>query len=197
MTQMPPLPANPGMPGYPPQRQTNGMAVASLVCGLLGCIPAITSLLAILFGFLGMSKAKDPRVGGKGMAIAGLLLGIAGLIGWAGAGFAIYKTVGIVQRMSQPAIAFVDALLNGDAEKARSMATADMSDADIEAAIDKLKTMGELKEIKPTGVNRSSINGLGRLTVTGTALFARGTLEFSVQMVEDKGVWKVGSFELK
>jgi len=50
------------------------MAVASLVCGLLGCIPFV-SILAVIFGIIGLRKTKDPRVGHKGAAIAGIVLG--------------------------------------------------------------------------------------------------------------------------
>ena len=63
------------------QRPTNGMGVAALVLGIVGLIVSwftlgIPSILAIVFGILGISKAKkDPRYG-SGMAIAGLVMGI-------------------------------------------------------------------------------------------------------------------------
>lgn len=73
-----------GAPGMPPQG--NGMAVASLVLGILA-VPfglvtwpgALLGILAIIFGALGISKGN--KVGkGKGMAIAGLVLGVLGLL---------------------------------------------------------------------------------------------------------------------
>jgi predicted Zn finger-like uncharacterized protein len=70
-----------GVGEYARPPATSGMAIASLVCGLLFCvIPVISSLLAIIFGIIGISKTKDPRVGGKGMSIAGLILGCVGLL---------------------------------------------------------------------------------------------------------------------
>ena len=64
------------------------MAVASLVLGILGTviglipllafIAIILGLLAVIFGPIGIGRAR--RVGyGKGMAIAGLILGIVAL----------------------------------------------------------------------------------------------------------------------
>jgi predicted Zn finger-like uncharacterized protein/prepilin-type processing-associated H-X9-DG protein len=53
---------------------TNGMAITSLVCGLLGCFP-LAGLAAIIFGIFGLLKTKDPRYGGKGMSITGIVLG--------------------------------------------------------------------------------------------------------------------------
>src|SRR5688572_29756328 len=86
MSQIPP-PSPQSMPpagAYPAPapRKTNGAAVASLVCGLVACVPFLTGLAAIVLGILGIKKAKDPQVGGKGLAIAGLILGILSLGGW-------------------------------------------------------------------------------------------------------------------
>jgi prepilin-type processing-associated H-X9-DG protein len=60
------------------------MALVSLICGVLLCVPLLPSLAAIITGALGIRKSKDPAVSGKGMAVAGLTLGIVGLVGWAG-----------------------------------------------------------------------------------------------------------------
>ncbi len=62
----------------------SGMAIASLVLGLVGiplCMCFIPSLLAIIFGAIGLNQIKqNPRLGGRGMAIAGLVLGIVFLV---------------------------------------------------------------------------------------------------------------------
>ena len=88
--------------------KTCGMAVASLVLGLVGIflgylgaafsaaasfpgmgfmwIIAIAffmpSILAVLLGISGISKTKEPGVTGRGLAIAGLVLGIVFLVIW-------------------------------------------------------------------------------------------------------------------
>jgi prepilin-type processing-associated H-X9-DG protein len=70
---------------------SNGMAVASLVCGCLFFIPILPAILATIFGILGISKAnRDPRVRGRGLAIAGLTLGIASVVLWG------FLTIGIL-----------------------------------------------------------------------------------------------------
>jgi hypothetical protein len=64
--------------GYPqpPRQQSNGMAIASLVCGIVGLIVfgIVLGPLAIIFGGVGLSRANR-GASGKGMAIAGLVLG--------------------------------------------------------------------------------------------------------------------------
>jgi Domain of unknown function (DUF4190) len=74
-------------PGYQQSMQsqkTNGFAIASLVCSLL-CI----SLLGIIFGHVGLSQINRNREGGRGLAVAGLILGYIGLV----ATIAIYVLV--------------------------------------------------------------------------------------------------------
>ena len=65
-----------GQYGQYAQPVTNsGLAIASLVCGLLFCVP-FCSILAIIFGILGIIQTKDGQRGGRGLAIAGLVLGL-------------------------------------------------------------------------------------------------------------------------
>lgn len=58
------------------------MAVAALVLGILTfvCLGPIAGVLAVIFGFLGMKKANEMGGTGKGMAIAGIILGIVGTV---------------------------------------------------------------------------------------------------------------------
>jgi hypothetical protein len=63
----------------PLARPTNGMANASLVLGILGMFLPILSILALIFGGIGISKANQ-GASGKGMAVAGLVLGILGTL---------------------------------------------------------------------------------------------------------------------
>ena len=55
---------------------SKGMAIAGLVCALLGCIPGIGIIGAIL-GIIAMNKAKsDPqRFGGAGIGLAAAIVG--------------------------------------------------------------------------------------------------------------------------
>ena len=57
----------------------NGMSLASYYCGVFSLIPCLwgtLSVLAIIFGILGLNKAKaSPELGGKGHSITGIVLG--------------------------------------------------------------------------------------------------------------------------
>ena len=58
------------------------MAVAALVLGILTffCLGPIAGVLAIIFGIIGLGKAKEMGGTGRGMSIAGIVLGIVGTV---------------------------------------------------------------------------------------------------------------------
>ena len=62
--------------------RSNPLAIASLICGCLLCVPFVTGIASIITGAFGMRKARDPAVTGRGMAIAGLTLGILNVVLW-------------------------------------------------------------------------------------------------------------------
>ncbi len=76
-------PQVPPSPGYI-QKREQGLAIASLVCGVLSflCCSVLTGIPAIVLGIMAMMKEKsDPaRYGGKGMAIAGIVLGSVSIL---------------------------------------------------------------------------------------------------------------------
>lgn len=59
---------------------TSGFAIASLVLGILW-LGGFGSLLATIFGAIAMRHTRDGRQSGRGIATAGLILGIVGLVG--------------------------------------------------------------------------------------------------------------------
>ena len=75
--QFAPMPY-PQVAPMPPR--TNGLAVASMVLGIL-CLYGIGSILALVFGYQakGQIERSGGRESGRGMAIAGIVLGWIGL----------------------------------------------------------------------------------------------------------------------
>src|SRR5687767_10184515 len=116
----PPPTAPPGQYGGPPPGGTparrNGAAIASLIFGLLGCIRLRGSLLAIVLGFVGVRKARDPQVGGKGLAIAGIILGLLWLGIYAAFGGTILAVVRGTEAERATAKAFVTDLAAGNVD---------------------------------------------------------------------------------
>lgn len=65
---------------YPPnqvyvqQSQTNGMAIAGLICAFL------FTPLGLIFSIIGLNKSKQMNGEGRGMSIAGIIISVIGII---------------------------------------------------------------------------------------------------------------------
>ena len=84
VTQVPSAPPSIAAPSVvPPQvapvassERTSGLAIGSLVSGILSLFIGFTFIVAIILGHMGLSEIRrNPGLKGRGMAIAGLVLG--------------------------------------------------------------------------------------------------------------------------
>jgi len=76
--------AQPFMQPYMPvRRRTNSLAVASLVCGLAQPFLGLTTIPAIVLGYVARGQIRRTGEDGNGLATAGLVLG------WIGIGVAV------------------------------------------------------------------------------------------------------------
>lgn len=70
-----------GYGGYAPRR-TNGLAIAALVLSIVGFVwilPFVGSLAGAIMGHISLGQIKRTGDGGRGMALAGVIVGWAGL----------------------------------------------------------------------------------------------------------------------
>lgn len=97
-----PLPAAPAPSYWPPQyplpvpQPRNGMGITALVLGITGVVLGLAvilfwlswlpALLAVVFGFVGLGYARRGLATNRAMALAGVILGAAGLLISAGVG---------------------------------------------------------------------------------------------------------------
>ncbi|WP_258724888.1 DUF4190 domain-containing protein [Cellulomonas sp. NS3] len=75
-------PAGYGQPGgygqpAPATRGTDGMSIAALVTGILGL-----GFVPVILGILGLKRTKANGTSGRGLSIAGIVLGILSFIAW-------------------------------------------------------------------------------------------------------------------
>lgn len=69
-----------------PVAKSNGMGVAALVLGILSIlgglfvVGGILGVLAVIFGFVGRGRAKRGEADNGGMALAGIITGIIGIL---------------------------------------------------------------------------------------------------------------------
>ena len=68
-----------GQPQYYGAPRTNGYAIASMVLGILW-LWCVGSLLALIFGYVSLRQIRERGEAGRGMAIAGIVLGWIGVV---------------------------------------------------------------------------------------------------------------------
>ena len=99
--QQPPMYQN-FQPNVQPVAQNNGMATASLIVGIVAnvCCGFPAGIVALILGIIGLSKSKTMCGNGKGMAIAGIILGaisivlsIVALVIYSVYGYAVFQTI--------------------------------------------------------------------------------------------------------
>jgi len=100
----PPPPPPPGFGEGMGSRPTSGMAIASLILGLVGLIgvfcwfPVIGSLVGVIMGIVAIGQTgKNGKRSGRGLAIAGTIvsaLAIVAMVAWVGAWFYLIDKAG-------------------------------------------------------------------------------------------------------
>jgi hypothetical protein len=182
----------------PPQSKPNGWAISSLVCGILGCIPFITGVLAIIFGIVGIKKSSDPQRGGRGLAIAGLVLGLVSIVLWGLFGSGIYALMSGTGPARDQARAFITDLSKADVASAQSRCTKKVDRDEIQRVADHMKDWGALKGMTILGVNMSASTGQQTKTqVSGSVEFDNLRKGFMATLVKEAEQWKIDSFSFE
>lgn len=199
MSQIPPMSAPP--PAYlpPPPRQSNVLAIISLITGILSCLPGM-SVLAVALGIAGLLKSNKPNVGGKGMAIAGLILGVVGLAWTVGFVFVAIKggQLYIAGRPAREAAQqFATDVGQNNADAALKDCSTSIDAEKVRAALTQGQAWGALQ---PQGTRFIAIpvhTGAGSQTfkVAGLAVFAAAREQFSATVDQENGVYRVTDFK--
>ncbi|MEV6208640.1 hypothetical protein [Kitasatospora sp. NPDC051914] len=110
--------AGPGVPYWPPYpmpapQPRNGLGIAAMVLGIVGAVLSLTvilfwlswlpALLAVIFGAVGLSRVGKGLATNRAMALAGVILGVSGLLVSAGAGVFVVAHVQAVNEKRQVA----------------------------------------------------------------------------------------------
>ncbi|WP_291048641.1 DUF4190 domain-containing protein [Herbiconiux sp.] len=76
-SEVPPIPAGPQPYAYPAQAKTNTLGIITLVLGVLGF-----GLVPVITGHIALGQIKRTGEEGRGLTLAGLILGYVTLAGW-------------------------------------------------------------------------------------------------------------------
>jgi hypothetical protein len=151
---------------------------------------------AIILGIIGLRKARQPGVGGRGMAGAGIVIGILSILTSATAVTAIfYAFMSATQQPRAVARQFVQDVSAGNTTAAAAEVTNDISPQDLTVLDVKLRPLGTFKDMRSSQVNISTFNGNSTCTLKGTAHFAAGDQTYEIDLTRTGGNWKVSKVE--
>lgn len=201
MSQFPPGAAGP-IPMYGPPRRANGMAIAGLVCSILGfCVVYIGGLLGIIFGLIGLKRSARPEMGGRGLSVAAILVGILSLlasVGYSYYGFKVYQSAAKMAETIEQDVArrFVQNLSQNDVDAAAGECTPNLTAADLRPMAQKLHALGSLKDMTSPQINIENNNGAVTCRLRGVATFASGNQSYDITVIHTgHGTWKVSKAE--
>jgi len=207
MTQMPPPPSMPYQPGmqnpYNQPARTNVAAVISLICGILGCM-VITPIIAVITGIVGIVQAKTLK-SGRGMAIAGLILGILWIVGAAGIfgsiAFVSHRHGGFVNwavgaGTKQQMTVVLNNLADGNTAAVKPFLPV-YTDDQLDALSAELKPLGHVKDISFSSFVTNTTNGQVSSTYAGTITFENGTRDFDASGGTSGNALTINKLELK
>ena len=150
----------PGPMVYPEPERTSLAAILGFIFSLGGCclagIPSLLGVPLCVLGLINISRSSG-RLGGRGLAVAGLILGLLGVAGWGSCvGGGVFSIRELESRTFDPTARVFEQLQQGqlDGVRANLLApAADVSDAELIAFREAYRsTLGDYVS-RPSGIS--------------------------------------------
>jgi hypothetical protein len=193
---------SPQIPAYipgEPVRKANAWAITSIVASLLGWLPFVPGAVAIIAGVIGIRRSRDDRHDGRGrgLAVAGILLGGISLVAWSLGGmglgrslfdFARGKTTGEPLRV---ATAFLEHISVGDVDAAMALGGPALSREQVSGWAESAQAWGTFKQF--TAVDRAveTHAGVTIADFAGTADFSEEPHNVAITLIKQGDAWQV------
>jgi Domain of unknown function (DUF4190) len=174
------------------KQRTNPAAVASLILGILGCVPFITGLLAIAIGIIGIRRSREPFMGGKSLSIAGIVLGIISVLAWSSVGGVLAYGYSESKPAAAVAQSFLKDVSAGKINAAMANATG-FTAPQLQAYSTQIIPFGPLQSVSISSFNFSTVNGRTVMHLGGIATFAKGPRNCTFELVKVGATYKVTS----
>lgn len=169
-------------------------AVASLVFGVLICIPFVTGLCAVIVGIFGVRDTGKAGKNGRVFAVCGTVLGGINILIWAGFLAFIISASQVPRAVLHGFAAHVVA---GDMLAAASDCDGTISTSDLDSLHSTMATWGSFSGLTCTSIKLQSTAGGEVCELSGIAGFSTGRHTFHAEIMKDStGDWKVHTFRI-
>jgi hypothetical protein len=179
---------------------TNGFGLASLIAGIAGfCLPVAGGLTALVLGFVGIQRSRDTHTG-KGLSIAGMVLGGISIVFWLIFGstiltaFHLGKAVINSATVEPPRLVVEQFLrdvtgnnLNG------AQASSGISSQEINLLHDQVKDLGLVQSVENTSFSSTPD---GDNSLQGVVTFDKGQRHYTAHALNAGGTYRVTSLAI-
>jgi hypothetical protein len=196
-----PMPFGGGM-SYPApaQRRLSWAALTSVLLGSMLCwVPYASAVLAIILGIVGLARTRNPHVSGRGLAIAGIVLGAVGLLFWALAGGGLMMEYSQDHEARPYAQQFLQDISTGKLDAAAASVSG-MSQTELQDLYEEhFEKWGPLQRVEwsNTFMDTDTPAHGDHCAVKGDAHFQNSTQRVWLIMKEQGSAWKVTQFEIR
>jgi len=176
----------------PPANAWSIASVASLACGIFLIVPFFAGLAAVALGVIGIRQVNEskPKMRGRRLAIAGVILGLLNVVGWT----AYFRFISEISGPGRSvARLFINDLNSANAADARRQCLDNVRSDRLKAASNQLKDWGGVNSISVLYVSRETADGITTGAVRGTLRTPSGEHAFQLQTAN----WKISDFSLR
>ncbi|GEA87519.1 DUF4190 domain-containing protein [Cellulomonas cellasea] len=164
-----------GQPGYgqpPVARGTDGMSIAALVTGILGL-----GFIPVILGVLGLKRTKANGTSGRGLAIAGIILGVLSFIAWIVLAISLFVASNAIRESVEEAGGLDE--LTQQLEELETPAP-EATDPATDGTDDLAASATPLKDVAPLTVGAFTTTGLtDEATITGAGALEAYTASYT------------------
>jgi len=158
-------------------------------------VPGV-GLLAMLFGLIGIMKARKTQ-SGMALSVIGLLLGLASVAGYAIFGGAIWAVIQGTKVNRDIAKQFITDLTAGNVTAAEAAGDGTIPTKLYQTYSDTLKSRGAISDVTTFSVNANSTNGSGQVVLVGKITHNGGqATPFVMNQLKVGSGWKIHEFAI-
>ncbi|MBY0309320.1 MAG: DUF4190 domain-containing protein [Phycisphaerales bacterium] len=176
-----------GEPDLGTQARTSVLAILSLVCSLICCIPGLGALAAVLGGVaLIRISGSNGRRSGVGLAIAGIIIGLVVTVIWGAVAVGAVTVLDKAGRLFTP---IIQTVASDDASRMRAAVSPALAAAATDDDWKRFRAAisSELGDVNPTGTN--AVQLIKQYSEVGRLMQGKqgSTNAFPIPLIGDKG----------
>lgn len=179
------------------QAPVSKAALTSMILGIAMCVP-LAGLMAVGFAIKGFSATKNNLRQGRGMAIAGLILGIVSTLGWVLLGFGVMFLISLSEAPRRVTRDFARDVAAHNMPAAQAACDGAVTLVQLQALHRDMTAAGTYVDLTSRSISLDSGSAGTTCTLSGTMDFGTTTKYFEAKLIKNSGgAWKIVQFTIR